>query len=154
MDQTKKNTIAVLTDLLRISESEHSLFLAAAERSSDLKLKTILNQYAQKKETCALKLKNEIKRLGENPDLLCGEMDKFSSLSFNGIDYSPNELLLKCINTDSITIQRYSKAIKEDILWEVVPLVAKQYFDSMNLHDQMMNYIAPVQNQTWQTAVQ
>ncbi len=148
MDQTKMNTINVLNDLLRICNSENSLFQAAAERSSDLKLKSVLIQYAKKKETYAVKLKNEIRRLGENPDIPERTKDKISFMSFNGIDYSQAELLLQCINTDTFIIQRYSKAIKEDILWEVIPLVAKQYFDSINLHDQMINFIDPVKKQS------
>ena len=148
MDQTKKNTIAVLKNLLKICKDEHSLFQAAADNCSDLKLKSSLIQYAKNKDNYASKLKCEIKRLGENPDLPDNTTDKISFMSFNGMNYTQNEVLLQCINTDSITIQKYSSAIKEDILWEVIPLVAKQYFDSINLHDQMINLIKPVQNKS------
>ena len=39
---------------------------------------------------------------------------------------------------DDIVLSRYSKAMNGEILWEVVPLVAKQYFASVNLHCRIM----------------
>ena len=150
MDQTRENTIAILKDLLRICKDEQSLFQTASDKSKDSRLKKELLKYAREKEEYVLKLKSEIKRLGDSPDLTEIQNDGLAGATVKDAEYSANDLLQQCITKDSISIQRYSAAIKEDILWEVVPLVAKQYFGSINLHDQMLTYIKPVQKQTLQ----
>jgi hypothetical protein len=36
-------------------------------------------------------------------------------------------------------IDKYFYATRKNILWEVIPLVAKQYFGSKSLHDQIQD---------------
>ncbi len=153
MEDIKKNTIAVLKDLLRICKDEQSLFQTAADKSTDLKLKHLLARYSDEKKEYALKLKNEIKRLGENPEFLETISESFSFVTQEEISRSQNELLQQCLNIDNNSIKRYSDAVNEDILWEVVPLVAKQYFGALNLHDQLSAFVKPVQNKTLQSVV-
>lgn len=148
MEEIKKNTIAVLKDLLRICKDEQSLFQTAADKSTDLKLKHLLAKYSDEKKEYALKLKSEIKRLGENPEFQETKPDSFSNVPQEEINYSQKELLQQCLNFDDNSIKRYSNAVNEDILWEVIPLVAKQYFGALNLHDQLTAFIKPVQNKT------
>ncbi len=137
MDDMRENTIAVLKDLLAICKDEHSLFKAASEKTESEKLKPIFRKYAQEKEEHIIKLKSEIIRLGGNPDSRADALPE-SLNSIHEISFATSELINECIRTDDLSIKRYSRAIKEDILWEVVPLVAKQYFGSKNLHDQMI----------------
>jgi hypothetical protein len=46
--------------------------------------------------------------------------------------------LAQCEKIDDIVLSKYSKAMNGDILWEVVPFVAKQYFASVNLHEKII----------------
>lgn len=145
MDKTKENTISTLKDLLRICKDEQTLFQTASEKSEDPKLKSLLLKYALEKEEYAAKLRNEIQRLGESPELMIIPNSPVNQINSEESGYMPSDILQKCLKEDDIFIQRYSAAIKDDILWEVVPIIAKQYFGTLNSRNLMMAFIKPAQ---------
>ncbi len=139
MEQMREYTIKILKDLIEACQDEYLLFNTAYENIQNENLKETFKKYAQEKQEHLIKLKCEVKRLGGDLDEPKSNfIDKRPVLDINA-ESDPKTLLRECVRRDTITINLYSSAIKEDILWEVIPLVAKQYFGSKNIHDQIYN---------------
>jgi uncharacterized protein (TIGR02284 family) len=137
MEHMREYTINILKDLLDACREEYILLNTASENIKNDTLKEIFGKYSQKKYEYAVKLECEIKRLGgdldnqKNPEL----KNPFQP----GLNTDTGKLLRECVRRDSMAFKLYSSAIKEDILWEVIPLIAKQYFETKNIHDQIFN---------------
>ena len=138
MENTREFTISVLKDLIQNCMEEQSLFKKASKRITDPKLLLTIKNYLEEKASSINKLKREIKRLGGNLNNLEGEPDTSDNSKDITTDYDDERILLECVNKDVMILDRYSNAIKEEILWEVIPLVAKQYFESQNMHENLM----------------
>ena len=138
MENTREFTISVLKDLIQNCMEEQSLFKKASKRITDPKLLLTIKNYLEEKAISINKLKREIKRLGGNLNNLEGEPDTSDNSKDITTDYDDERILLECVNKDVMILDRYSNAIKEEILWEVIPLVAKQYFESQNMHENLM----------------
>lgn len=133
-------TIAVLQDLIEINKDEYQLFESASHKSLDAELKSLLNAYAGEKEDYISKLENEVIRLGgcvgtnkNDP----GSSNEFYESSL--YDENWNRLIADCLKKDDLVINKYFYAIRKNIMWEVIPLIAKQYFGSKSFHDQIQN---------------
>ena len=140
MNDIKHYTISVLQDLIKISKDEYFLLELASRKSNDVELKSLLAVYAGEKKEHIIKLDAEVRRLGGYPetnnDVLEISIEFCQSYS---IEESQNDIIAECLKKDDLTILRYFDAIRKNIMWEVVPLVSKQYFVSKNLHDQIKN---------------
>ncbi|MGA7722056.1 MAG: PA2169 family four-helix-bundle protein [Ignavibacteriaceae bacterium] len=140
MDDVKKFTIKVLQDLIDTNKDEYILFESASQKSEDGELKLLFAAYSCKKEEYISGLEKEIKRLGG-----CSETNKNdakNSIEFNDSllnGKTRDNLISEFLKMGDMTINKYFYAIKENIMWEVVPLIAKQYFGSKSLHDQIKN---------------
>ncbi len=143
MNDVRHYTISVLQDLIKISKDEYFLLELASRKSDDTELKSLLDVYACEKKEHIIKLDEEVRRLGgysaENKDGLEISIELYKS-SF--IEENQNDLISECLKKDNLTILRFFDAIRKNIMWEVVPLVARQYFESKNLHDQIKNVCA------------
>lgn len=133
MENAREATLWVLEDLINSCKEELILFKTASDKVTDPYLRSTLDNCAEEKHRNIHKLETEIERLG----------GKFNSgeelISKKAVEdlcsYSNDkEILSRCEELDDIVLSKYSKAMNGDILWEVVPLVAKQYFASVNLH--------------------
>ena len=139
MESAKELTIQILKDLIATCKTGFIFFKAASEKISEPNLKATFNHYAIAKKENMCKLEAEVERLG-------GEITKVGKdLQINAnileeFDYLDNEgkILSECEKVDNAVLNKYSNAINDNILWEVIPLVAKQYFDSVNLHDRFI----------------
>jgi uncharacterized protein (TIGR02284 family) len=139
MEQMREYTIKILNDLIDACRDEYILFNAASEKIKNETLKEAFLKYSQEKQEHIIKLECEVKRLG-------GDLNESKNKSKVGTyilnikqETDTKKLLRECVRSDAFAISLYSSAIKEDILWEVIPLVAKQYFGSKNIHDQIYN---------------
>jgi|YelNatPaOPRAMG01_1025707.scaffolds.fasta_scaffold00998_16 uncharacterized protein (TIGR02284 family) len=140
MEDMKKYTIAVLQDLINTCKEEYSLFEKASKKTEDPELKSLFSAYAQEKKEHFIKLESEIRRLGGSCKINENNSEKLEDFSKSFLHEDTQEdLIAECLKKDDQTIRRYFNAIRKNILWEVVPLVAKQYFGSKNLHDQIRN---------------
>jgi len=135
----REYTIKILKDLIEACRDEYLLFNAAYQNIHNESLKETFNKYAQKKHEDMIKLECEVKRLGGDLNELKSNNAILSQMLFIKDENDTKKLLRECVRKDTIAINLYSSAIKEDILWEVIPLVAKQYFGSKNIHDQIYN---------------
>lgn len=133
-------TITVLQDLIKTNKDEYRLFEAASRKSGDAELKSLFEAYAGKKEEYISKLEKEVIRLGG-----CPETNKNDPENSDEFYDSPlyeenwNRLIADCLKKDDLAIKKYFYAIRKNIMWEVLPLVAKQYFDLKSFHDQIQN---------------
>ncbi len=140
MKVVKDYTIAVLHDLIKTSKDEYFLLELASRKSSDAKLKSLFAVYAVEKKEHIIKLEAEIRRLGGNSETNKDDLEisiEFYESSF--FEESQNGIIAECLKKDNLTILRYFDAIRKNIMWEVIPLVAKQYFECKSLHDQIKN---------------
>ena len=137
MENAREVTLSILEDLINICKEENILFKTASDKITNPYLKNTLNNCADEKDRNIHSLETEIKRLGgkfDGKDIQISQkiLEKFGS--FN----DDIEILAQCEKIDDIVLSKYSKAMNGDILWEVVPFVAKQYFASVNLHEKII----------------
>ena len=138
MEGAREFTLSILKGLIESSREEYSMYMAACKKVNDSKLKQILKNYITQKEEYIKKLESEIKRLGGNqPNTALESNLNSDSLKYFAEDCDDN-ILNECVEKNKSTLNKYSTAINEDILWEVVPLIAKQYFDSKNMHNNLV----------------
>ena len=139
MEYVREYTIKILKDLIDACRDEYLLFNAASEKIKNEILKEAFIKYSQEKQEHIIKLECEVKRLGGD----LNEPKNKATIGTNILnikqDTDTKKLLRECVRRDDFAISLYSSAIKEDILWEVIPLVAKQYFGSKNIHEQIYN---------------
>ncbi len=138
MEDTREFTIAVLKDLIQSCIEEQSLFNRASKKISDPKLLLTISNNSKEKANYISKLEREIKRLGGSLSYQDNMEKNFNNSNDTIADYDDDRILLECVNKDVMTLNMYSNAIKEEILWEVIPLVAKQYFESQSMHESLM----------------
>ena len=137
MENAREVTLSVLEDLINICKEEHILFKTASNKVTDPYLRSTLDNCAEEKSSNIHKLESEMERLGgkfnTGEELITKTvLEEFCSYT------NDKEILSRCEELDDIVLSKYSKAMNGDILWEVVPLVAKQYFASVNLHCRIM----------------
>lgn len=140
MKNLRDYTVAVLQDLIKTNKDEYLLFEVASHKSEDAELKSLLVSYAGEIKECINKLETEVLRLGG-----CSDTNKNDSENSTGF-YKPYSfeknrggLISECLKKDDLNLSRYFYAIRKNIMWEVVPLVAGQYFGLKCLHDQIRN---------------
>jgi uncharacterized protein (TIGR02284 family) len=140
MKDVKKYTIEVLQELINTNKDEYLLFESASRKSGDAELKSLFSAYAGKKKEYISRLEKEVIRLGG-----CSEANKNDSENpgefYESSLFEKNwEILIAdCLKKDDLVINKYFYAIRKNIMWEVVPLIANQYFGSKSFHDQIKN---------------
>jgi len=140
MKDITKYTITVLQDLIKTCEDDYLLLEIVSLKAVDNELKSLFSAYADETKRHLNKLVIEIKRLGG-----CAELNKDDSESpiefFNSSKFkeSDNGMIVECLKKDDLILRKYFYALRKNIMWEVVPIVAQQYFESKNLHDQIEN---------------
>jgi uncharacterized protein (TIGR02284 family) len=133
-------TITVLQELIKINKDEYQLFEAASHKSEDPELKSLFIAYAGKKEEYISKLGNEVIRLGGRTGTNKNDPESSNEFYESSLyDKNWNRLITDCLKKDELVINKYFYAIRKNIMWEVIPLIAKQYFSSKSLHDQIKN---------------
>jgi uncharacterized protein (TIGR02284 family) len=140
MKDIKKYTIEVLQELIETNKDEYLLFESASRKSEDAELKSLFSAYSGKKGEYISNLEKEVIRLGGFCET--NKYDSENSIEFyNSSFFEKNwdNLIADCLKKDDLTINKYFYAIRKNIMWEVVPLVAKQYFGSKSFHDQIKN---------------
>ncbi len=140
MKDVEKFTIEVLQELIKSNKDEYLLFESASGKSEDTELKYLFAAYARKKKEYISNLEKEVIRLGGSSET--NKNDSVNLIQFyksSLFDISWDNLIADCLKKDDLTINKYFYAIRKNIMWEVVPLVAKQYLGLKSFHDQIKN---------------
>jgi uncharacterized protein (TIGR02284 family) len=140
MNDIKKYTIEVLQELIDTNRDEYILFESASQKSEDAELKSLFAVYTGKKDEYISNLEKEIRRLGgyfgANKNELKNSFESYNSFLF---EQTRDNMIAEFLKKGDLTINKYFHAIKKNIMWEVVPLIAMQYFGLKTLHDQIKN---------------
>lgn len=140
MKDITKFTINVLQDLITSCENDYLLLEIVSLKSEDKELKSLFSAYADETKMHKNKLVSELERLGGFAELNKNDseipIEFFNSSEFKAIDIS---MIEECLKKDDLMLKKYFNALRKNIMWEVVPVIAQQYFGSKNLHDQIKN---------------
>jgi uncharacterized protein (TIGR02284 family) len=137
MEKAREATLSILGELINICKEEYALFKTASDKITNPYLRKTLDNCSEEKFSNIKKLAIEIQRLGGKSDGKDIEITQKVLEDFNSFN-GDKEILSHCEKIDNIVLNKYSNAMNEDILWEVIPVVAKQYFASVNLHCRIM----------------
>lgn len=130
MEFFRENTIKVLKELIKNCKFAEHLLRHSAEEFEDEKLRKTFKYYADQNSDYANKLNSEIVRLG-------GNTEDFTEITF----YDNNNKDIKehfkaCETSVNNAVRSYKDiSLREDILWEVVPVIAKQYYGEKEAHE-------------------
>lgn len=134
MEFFRENTINVLKELIRNCKFAENLLRTSAKEFHDENLKKIFIYYADQNSSYVNKLNSEITRLGGVAEDLSEETTYYDH-SFGDIQ----EHLKACESSVNTAVNNYKEiALREDILWEVVPVIAKQYYGEKEAHEKIL----------------
>ncbi len=140
MKDVKDYTIAVLRELSKTSRDEYSLLKKTSRKLEDIELKSLFAAYAVEKNVHIIKLEKELGKQGVSFEMFKDDSDNpIDYFEPSIIDENQDLLIEECLEIDELIILKYFNAMRQNIMWEVVPLIANQYFRSKNLHDQIKN---------------
>jgi uncharacterized protein (TIGR02284 family) len=128
-----ERTLEVLNSLVKNCIQTEESYRNAAEQIHDENLKQIFVIHAYQKAEYAAKLKAEIKRLG-------GTVNKENEI--DAIEHLETleavaDLINNCELKEARAVKNYEIAMNEDILWEVIPIVSRQYLETQESYNQI-----------------
>ena len=93
-----------------------------------------------RKERAYNKIGDRIGRLGVNSEMFKDDSENLIEYNKSSmLEENQDRMIEECLMKDDLMILKYFYSIRKKIMWEVVPLIAEQYFRSKNLHDQIKN---------------
>lgn len=133
MEFFRTNTIKVLKELIKNCKNAEELLRNSASEFEDPNLKKIFLYYADQNSGYIRKLNSEILRLGGSTEDLYEEDNYF----YDEISSDQDRLKI-CKDTVNNTVKNYKEiSLREDILWEVIPVIAKQYYGELEAQEQL-----------------
>ena len=135
MNYCIENTIKVLKVLITNCRNAENLLRNSCSTLEDKSLHKIFLYYADLNKTYINKLENEILRLGGSVDVFQPEKN---SSALNKSTYRDKlKICEKGVNT---AVNNYKEiSLREDILWEVVPIISQQYYGEVEAHESIKN---------------
>jgi hypothetical protein len=132
MEYFKENTIKVLKELVRNCKFAEGLLKHSAKDFDDESLRRIFLYYAEQNAGYIRKLNSEILRLGGSPDDVPEEEILVEDIE------TVKDRLKFCESGINNAVKSYKDvSLREDILWEVVPVIAKQYYGEMEVQEKI-----------------
>ena len=138
-----ENQIEVLNDLIRINNDRIEGYKKAAEQLKDerSRLSPLFDQLQTESQTNTTHLKNEVLRLGGDPDqgtttggkIYRAWMDV--QATFGGDN--PERVLMYCEGGEDAAKRAYSSALESGDLGDSLPLVTEQRNAQLQSHDQV-----------------
>lgn len=129
-------TLDILNNLIKTLKESESIYKAAAVHIHDEALKEVFLTYAEQKADYAEKLQHEVTRLGGRVSYGFSEDEEMPE--YMADDEPPAQILNDCESREAKAIFNYERAMNEDdVLWEVIPIVSKQYMESKQSYYQI-----------------
>jgi hypothetical protein len=135
MEYFRENTIKVIKDLIKNCHNAEKLLRNSCSTLENNSLHKIFLYYADLNKTYINKLENEILRLG-------GSVDEFylENVPPNVDKINYLDKLKICENGMNTAVNNYKEiTLREDILWEVVPIISQQYYGEVEAHETIKN---------------
>jgi hypothetical protein len=121
--------------LIKNCRNAENLLRNSCSTHEDKSLHKIFIYYADLNKTYINRLENEILRLGGSIDEINQEKVSLESDKSNYLDN-----LKKCEKGVNTAVNNYKEiSLREDILWEVVPIISQQYFGEIEAHETIKN---------------
>ena len=135
MESIKENTIRGLKDIIKNCYHAEDILRNYALDSDNISLKKIFIYYADLNSSYIQKLQSEILRLGGCLEDLSSEKIYFWEDKTDFLDK-----LKICENSVNDAVNNYKEfSLREDILNEVVPVIAQQYFGEKEAQETIKN---------------
>lgn len=119
IQDSKEKTISVLHNLLRACTTVQYLFKTAANEVDNKELKEVFTSFANQKQEYVEKLKKEIFRISGDEAISDGPDPDITFSSRN----NTRDIIKK---VEENIEKNYTSAMQEELLWEVIPVVARQ----------------------------
>src|ERR1035437_7246990 len=135
MEYFRENTIKVMKDLIKNCHNAEKLLRNSCSTLENKSLHKIYLYYADLNKTYINKLENEILRVGGSVDDL--QQEKV----LPGVDKTNyTDKLRICENGVNKAVNNYKEiSLREDILWEVIPIISQQYFGEIEARETIRN---------------
>ena len=138
-DQEK--AIDVLNDLVETCRNGHQGYLQAAEHVKDPALRTIFNQFATERASCAAELENEIIRLGKHdPDrkgTTAGALHRTWLSLKDALGGGDDGILNSVEAAEDHAKKQYEDATKADLPNDIREIVSRQAARVFAAHDRI-----------------
>lgn len=124
-------SIEVMQNLVETCQDGKRGYQDASEHIENAELKTILYRLSQQRALFEAELKDEIRKLGGDPEdigTVKGTMHRVWINIKSGIKKNDTEALLnECKRGDSAAVKIYEKALKEDLPHFILDIVEEQF---------------------------
>ncbi len=139
METIKNNSISILKDLIYLSSRGRQLFNSACNEINENHLREALKNFTDQLEESTAKLKSEVVRLGGDWKGFYNPQEHVT-IDFNFTE-DTSDLIHECEKTGDILVDKYFRAMNGKILWEVIPIISRQYFSLKFVYDQFRNMV-------------
>ncbi len=130
MDYIRSRTLNTLNELIKVLSKSNRSIQKTIQFISNPQLKNIFKDLLQERIKQSLKLKSEILRLGG----IVEENRENFEFNLETSSITSDELIKYLIKENELVSKQYQTALNEDILWEVIPVISKQFFKTQELN--------------------
>lgn len=138
---TNDDVISTLNDLIETCKDGQEGFKMAAEGIRNSSTKSLFQQYTQQRAQFAAELRNEVRRLGGEPEksgsvaaaLHRGWIDIKSVVT--GKD--EHAVLVECERGEDSAVKNYEEALNKNLPMEIERLIRQQYNNIKQTHDRV-----------------
>jgi uncharacterized protein (TIGR02284 family) len=140
----QKEVISTINNLIETLRDGQEGFKQAAEGVKDPQLKSLFNEYSQQRSQFATELQSQARSLGEpEPETsssAAGALHRtwinLKSAVTRGDDHA---ILAECERGEDSAVEKYEKAMRNDLSAPLREIVARQYREIKNAHDRVKN---------------
>lgn len=136
MDYIRNRTLKILNDLMKTVSKSNKSIQNTIQHISNTQLKNVFKDLLQERIKQSLKLKSEILRLGGKVD----ESSENFDFNLDSSKINNDELIKYFIQENELVSKQYQSALHEDILWEVIPVISKQFFKTKELNSKFNSF--------------
>ena len=141
MNDTNKDAISTLNDLIEYCKDGQKGYQTAAEDVQNQNLKDLFRTYAQQRTDFVGELKEQVRVLGGDPDKsgsVTGALHRsFIDLKSAVSKGDEEAILQECDRGESAAESKYDEALKTDLPQSVRGLVKKQHDEIRNARNQI-----------------
>ena len=140
----QQEVISTINNLIETLKDGQEGFKQAAEGVKDPQLKSLFNDYSQRRSRFATELQSQARSLGEpepeTSSTAAGALHRswinLKSAVTRGDDHA---ILAECERGEDSAVEEYKKAIDQNLSAQLREIVSRQYSEIKNTHDRIKN---------------
>lgn len=141
MEDRQKETVSVLNHLIEICEDGREGYKQAAENIENPELQQLFGQYSQQRARYASELRDEVRRLGGEPEdegsvtgaLHRGWINIKSALTSQDLE----AVVAECERGEDTALEDYKQALESPLPANLQPMIREQYDGVRQAHDRI-----------------